>query len=70
GGLPPIKIHCSVLAIDALHEAIYDYLKKNKKKISSNLEKRHKELEKDKKQIETRYSDWIHQEEELHNRDD
>ncbi|MCX6737947.1 MAG: iron-sulfur cluster assembly scaffold protein, partial [Candidatus Parcubacteria bacterium] len=46
GGLPPIKIHCSVLAIDALHEAIYDYLKKNKKKISSNLEKRHKELEK------------------------
>ncbi len=29
GGLPPIKIHCSVLAQDALKEAIKDY--KNKK---------------------------------------
>ena len=24
-GLPPIKIHCSILAIDALDEAIYQY---------------------------------------------
>ena len=30
GGLPPIKMHCSNLAADALHEAIKDY--KNKKK--------------------------------------
>jgi len=28
GGLPPIKMHCSNLAADALHEAINDYLKK------------------------------------------
>lgn len=28
-GLPPIKIHCSNLAADALHEAIADY-RKNK----------------------------------------
>lgn len=28
GELPPIKIHCSVLAIDALREAINDYLSK------------------------------------------
>jgi nitrogen fixation NifU-like protein len=28
GGLPPIKMHCSNLAADALHEAISDYLKK------------------------------------------
>lgn len=29
-GLPPIKLHCSNLAADGLHEAIEDY-KKNKK---------------------------------------
>jgi nitrogen fixation NifU-like protein len=28
GGLPPIKMHCSNLAADALHEAIRDYEKK------------------------------------------
>ncbi len=34
GGLPKIKYHCSVLAVDALHKAIEDYLlkKKNAKK--------------------------------------
>ena len=28
-GLPPIKMHCSNLAADALHAAIVDYLNKN-----------------------------------------
>ena len=32
GGLPPIKMHCSNLAADALHEAIKDYQKKQKAK--------------------------------------
>ncbi|MCW4035712.1 MAG: Fe-S cluster assembly scaffold protein NifU [Candidatus Bathyarchaeota archaeon] len=27
GGLPPVKMHCSNLAADALHEAINDYRK-------------------------------------------
>jgi hypothetical protein len=27
-GLPPIKMHCSNLAADGLHEAIHDYLRK------------------------------------------
>jgi nitrogen fixation NifU-like protein len=30
-GLPPVKMHCSNLAADALHEAIKNYLEKNKK---------------------------------------
>lgn len=30
GGLPPIKMHCSNLAADALHAAIDDYQKKQK----------------------------------------
>ena len=32
GGLPPVKMHCSNLAADGLHEAIKDYLKKGGKK--------------------------------------
>jgi nitrogen fixation NifU-like protein len=30
GGLPPTKIHCSVLAEDAINEAVLDYRKRNR----------------------------------------
>lgn len=59
GSLPPVKIHCSVLASDALAEAIYDYLKKNNKKIPSDLKKRHKRIEKEKEIIEEKFKGWI-----------
>ncbi len=29
GGLPPVKIHCSVLAEEAIHQALLDYQKKH-----------------------------------------
>lgn len=29
GGLPPVKLHCSLLAEEAIHAALYDYAQKN-----------------------------------------
>jgi len=58
-GLPPIKIHCSVLAIDALDEAIYQYLYKNKRPIPEDLLLKHERIEKGKKEIKERYSKWM-----------
>ena len=53
--LPPFKIHCSVLAVDALQEAIYDYYSKNKIKIPEDLEKEHQRIIKTKEELEKRY---------------
>ncbi|MBI4653008.1 iron-sulfur cluster assembly scaffold protein [Candidatus Kuenenbacteria bacterium] len=66
GGLPPIKLHCSILAIDALSEAIFDYLSKEKKEISKELQGRHKKIEQEKKIVEEKYKDWIKIEEQAH----
>ena len=38
GDLPPVKYHCSVLAVSALREAVYDYMKKNNLPISKEMD--------------------------------
>jgi nitrogen fixation NifU-like protein len=52
GPVPPIKIHCSVLVADALHEAIYDYLSKSKKTIPENLKREHERIQNTLKRVE------------------
>jgi len=42
--LPTIKIHCSLLAADALAEAIYNYYTQTSQPISDELEKLHQRI--------------------------
>jgi len=55
GNLPPIKYHCSLLAEEALTEAIYDYYKKQKRKIPKKLEEKHKRILILKKEFEKKF---------------
>jgi len=41
-----IKLHCSILAVDALSEAVYNYLQRSKKQISPALEEKHQRIKK------------------------
>lgn len=47
GGLPPVKMHCSFLALDALSEAVYDYLSKNNLEIPEKVAKNHERFKKE-----------------------
>ena len=66
GGVPLFKIHCSLLAVDALTEAIYNYLSKTKKSIPEKLREKHQRIEKQRKEIERRYKEGIKIDENLH----
>ncbi len=55
GGLPLIKHHCSLLAEDALAEAIYGYFKKSKKPISKELEQRHKKIQSEEEHFHNKF---------------
>ena len=59
GQLPPVKIHCSVLAADALHEAIYNYLEKTNQDIPQPLVKIHQRLKKERELIKEKFKDWV-----------
>jgi nitrogen fixation protein NifU and related proteins len=64
GGLPTVKQHCSVLAADALAEAIYDYLSKNKLTISKELKQIHERIQRETKIVEEKHKDYIKMEKE------
>jgi len=44
GGLPMVKIHCSLLSTDALHEAIYQYYVKRGIAVPAELEELHQKI--------------------------
>ncbi len=60
GGLPPIKFHCSVLAVDGIKEAIYDYLKKSGKPVPAELQKEHERISTVTEEVEHRTGQHIH----------
>jgi len=55
GQLPKVKIHCSLLATDALVEAIYNYLEKNNYKISNDMEQKHQQIIKKNKLLKKKF---------------
>ncbi len=58
GGLPSVKYHCSVLAVDALVEAIYEYFLNQGRDFPKDLLEKHKKIQKEKDIIEKRYENW------------
>lgn len=63
GGLPPVKMHCSALAADALNEAIYAYLTEAGREVPPTLAKRHERLAKEMASLEKRYAAFLSKEE-------
>jgi nitrogen fixation NifU-like protein len=68
GEVPLIKIHCSVLAADALKESIYNYLSKSKKPIPEELQKEHERIQNTLKQVEKTHKEFTEFEEKILNK--
>ena len=58
-GLPSIKIHCSLLAVDALSEAIYSFFIEEKRNIPEDLLKIHERNKKEREFVEEKNASWI-----------
>lgn len=56
--LPPQKIHCSILATDALLEAVYNYYVAEKMPISEDLKKKHQIIKNNQELLMKRYEQW------------
>ena len=65
GPVPSIKVHCSILAADALHEAIYDYLSKNNKSIPEELKRTHERILNSLKEVERTHKEFTDLEERI-----
>lgn len=53
-GLPPVKVHCSLLAEEAIHAALWDYAQKNHIEIEG-LSKPKSDIHEDEEEIEEEY---------------
>ena len=53
-GLPPVKVHCSLLAEEAIHAALWDYAEKNGIKIEG-LKKPKSDIHEDEEEEEESY---------------
>jgi nitrogen fixation NifU-like protein len=65
GGLPLPKYHCSLLAEDALGEAIYDYLSRKKLPISKELAERHKRAQQEIEHVEKIHEEYARAQEKV-----
>ena len=53
-GLPPVKVHCSLLAEEAIHAALWDYAKRNGIEIEG-LEQPKSDIHEDEEETEEEY---------------